>query len=93
MNQSTSEIISLVFEEYRKHILCLSSRPNEMEKIIQEMYIRLQEALSAQYYNNVFRFVSSVDIDDMLSSSPPKTSMIEEANPQNLKTPDPKRKI
>lgn len=92
MNQSMSEVISDVFDKYKKQIIELSVRPSETERIIGEMYIKMQEALSTQYYNNVFRFVSSVDIDEIICSSPPPTNIIDN-NSENLCTPQKKKGV
>ena len=87
---STSDIVSSVFTEYMQQILNVSAHRSETERIINEMYSKLQDALSIQYYDNVLRFVSSVDIDEVLSTSPPQRKMINN-NMCNMKTPEKKK--
>lgn len=89
MNTTTSDILFNIFEEFTPMIINLSSQPNSTEVILKEMYGRLQDSLSTQYYNKVFKFVSAVDIDDIMASSPPKSSMIDKCSVVN--TPEKKR--
>lgn len=90
MNISTSDIIFNVFEEFTPVIISLSSEPHKTEAMLKEMYGRLQDSLSTQYYNKVFKYVSSVDIDDMMASSPPKSNMIDKCSVV-VNTPEKKR--
>lgn len=90
MNNSTSDIIKNVFNEYKPMIVKSSVSHKDTENILDEMYDKLQNKLSSHYYQNVFKFVSSVDIDDVLSSSPPREDIVRQ-NDNILRTPVKKR--
>lgn len=92
MKKSTSEIVSGVFKEYTPQVVGLSSYPRDTERLLNDMCSKLNNTLSDHHYNNVFQFVSSVDIDDVISSSPPKSKMIVTDISLNLKTPEKKSK-
>lgn len=81
MNYSTSEIIDHVFQEYTTKIVSLSAKPRDTEGKLNEMKESLMERFYTQYYNNTSRFMTSVDLDDVFSSSPPKEQMIKKYVP------------
>ena len=78
MNLSTPEIVDNVFQEYTPKLLVFSNpgTKKEMESSIREMHSKLMDMLYKQYYNNTSRFITSIDVDDVLSSSPPRASII-----------------
>ena len=81
MNISTLEIVDQVFDEFIPKLCKLSSYPQEMTKELKEMHNRLSSLLYDQYYHNTSRFMRSIDVEDMLSSSPPATQMIRKIEP------------
>jgi hypothetical protein len=81
MNISTLEIVDQVFDEYIPKLSKLSSHPQEINIELKEMQSRLSTLLYAQYYQNTLRFMRSIDVEDMLSSSPPRTQIIRKIEP------------
>lgn len=80
MNLSTPEIVDSVFQEYTPKLVQLSNpgTKKEMETSIREMHSKLMNLLYQQYYNTTSRFITSIDVDDVLSSSPPRASIIKQ---------------
>jgi len=83
MNLSTPEIVEKVFLQYTPKLLNFSQpgTKKEMEKCIDNMRTEFMELLYKQYYNTTSRFMVSIDLDDVLSSSPPKSSQIKVVQP------------
>lgn len=89
MSLSTSELISGVFDKYACKITNLSMHQNDTMNILNEMCTELQTTLSTHYYMNVYKFVSSVDMDDIIATSPPKSNIISNIG-NNINTPQKK---
>lgn len=82
MNISTSEIVDQIFDEYIPKIVQLSSHKKETQIQLNQMHKKLTEHLYSQYYNNISRFMPSIDLDDIfLSSSPPREQLIKKKDP------------
>jgi len=81
MNISTLEIVDQVFDEFLPKLSKLSSHPKEISRELKEMQTKLSTLLYNQYYQNTSRFMRSIDVEDMLSSSPPTTQMIRKIEP------------
>ncbi len=79
---STSEIVDKVFDEFMPRIMKLSSNHRETSMEMKEMHTKLSGMLYEQYYNNTSRFMKSIDVEDMLGSSPPRTQMIKKMEPK-----------
>ena len=82
MNVSTCEIVDTVFDEYTPKIMQHSSAPRETVHQLKEMRTRLTSLLYDQYYQNTSRFMRSIDIDDVIHSSPPRERMIKKMEPK-----------
>jgi len=81
MNISTSEIVDQIFDEYIPKLLQLSSHKEETDIQLKHMHQKLTKHLYNQYYNNISRFMSSIDLDDILCSSPPQEQLIKKKEP------------
>jgi hypothetical protein len=81
MNLSTPEIVEKVFQEYTPKLTQLSNpgTKKEMESSIRDMQSKLMDMLYQQYYSTTSRFMTSIDVDDVLCSSPPRSSIIKAA--------------
>ena len=67
---STTEIISSVFDEFTPELLEVSNSKERMTQCLQRMRTNLIDRMYTQYYNTTSRFMKTVDMDDVLCSSP-----------------------
>lgn len=83
MNLSTPEIVEKVFLQYTPRLMKLSQPGTkaDMQECINGMRAELMDMLYQQYYNTTSRFMVSIDLDDVPSSSPPKSSHIKTVMP------------
>ena len=82
MNISTLEIVEQIFEEYIPILTQLSSHKDETHIQLTNMHKKLTEQLYRQYYNNISKFMLSIDLDDiLLNSSPPREQLIKKKQP------------
>lgn len=83
MNGSTMNIIHEVLDEYTPQLIAIAIKPDETNSLLQEMRNKLTNTISAQYMNTISRFMchKDIELDEILSSSPPKSHIISTTSP------------
>lgn len=78
MNNSTIYIIDQVFEKYIPIMMMITNQSIEIGNILNNMHNEMKMAISSQYMNTISKFMchKEIELDEILSSSPPQSQMI-----------------